>query len=251
MIVHYKKCIINRFFHILLISKERFTDVVSILVRTSALFVAVGIVFVGGYILQTQNTKIDETYGQVDASASILMNEISKTSPDFLYHIIRTKDFEILQQYFLDIPGGNTFLSDLSQLKIIDELKVERIGNGLVISFLGSSTDVFHPYYGYIEEKNNKISKIDWGMSGAAEIQELLPSPQDGFMALRIKNMGPYPWLENELWINKADMNEVVLLADEETQVVLPGQSGIIVLQENDGLLLSNTEHGYDVIVQE
>jgi hypothetical protein len=233
-----------------IISREKIVDTFSIITRLAGFLFGVGILLVGGYVFGPQNKNIQEKNNQKDISANILLPSKLQENVKFLEENIREQNIDILQKRFQGVSGAKQFLQEAKKWKNIQDLTVNIIGRGIFVSLLASTTgDTLHPYHGYFSMRNGKDTHISWGKHGNGKIQEIKQTSEKDYFAIVIKNIGPYPWLETDIWKNKTSDEEVFLLSEEKGKTIDVGDTAILIFHDSTSFLLSNEKRKYDIFI--
>jgi hypothetical protein len=232
------------------ISKERLTDILSIVSRTLALALGLAIVFAGGYFFEYQKQEIDRAFDKADLSASIISSPVHVIAKKVANETSK-KNIRQLMNLLPSSEETNEFLKNVGMWSDIVEIKTDVVGRGFFLSVLSSTTgNTLHPFWGYFSVNNGTISEVIWGKDSYGIIgTTLIEQAGDEFNIASLTNMGPYPWSVEDTWINEAAQEEVVLVSEQQKKSIGMGEQATIIFQKTSSFQLKNQEKGFRVIL--
>lgn len=233
-----KKCIIHRSF-----SKTNMNtsleEILSKVSRSSAVMLGLLLLFSAISLGQMNSVK-----NQNQFFADVLLEEYNDLH--FLQENIITKNITALSKHLRDTKGADTFIHDMESIKNIQQLRVEKMGPGIFVSFKGSmgSGDSLHPFYGYFTKK-----EIFWGAHSTIHILQEEETKDTNYIAFSFRNEGPFPLSSQDTWKNKSN-NTYISLIEKENGIIHAGEKGMLVLQKGLPLVLENQDRFFLVDLQ-
>jgi len=176
--------------------------------------------------------------------ADVLLEEYNDLH--FLQENVVQKNIETLVKHFKETKGADVFLHDMEGMGNIQQLRVEKMGQGIFVSFEGSmgSGHTLHPFYGYFTKK-----EIFWGTPSVIHILQEEETKDAEYVAFSFRNEGPFPLSAQDTWKNKSD-NTYVSLIETENGIIHTGEKGMIVFQKEFPLVLENKDRFFLVDLQ-
>ena len=151
-------------------------------------------------------------------------------------------DMKDIEQYLHNMKGNQVFLHDARLWKMVDDIRIEKTRDGFFLALLAAKNDLFQPYFGFFNTKENRII---WGKNATGSIISA-KKEESGFVQLLIKNTGPYPWVIAHKWKNKATGSDLEMISPHTE--VKPGETTLLLGKEEDVFLLTNETVGFDVL---
>lgn len=191
------------------------------------------------------------TRGITDFSADIMATPVG--TPHLLQESLEQNYITILAGMFEGVPGAETFLADAESWEHVADVRLQEIADGIYVTILAAGMgDTLHPYFGYFVKENGKVAKIIWSGIVSAQLESSLDAPEGNYRMLTVTNSSDVPWLVDDGWTDEISGNEVVLLAADGGDVVLPKTSGTFVVQsDNVRIVPKNATRGYLVQIDE
>lgn len=136
------------------------------------------------------------------------------------------------------LPGGEAFLADAAKWKEIEAVKIDNTPAGVFVSLQASTGgDSLHPYFGFFRKETGRIVEVIWHGVTSGQVKDAPTEPAAGLMTIEAVNTGKVPWPTADNWKNEANDEDLILIAADGGDTVMPGQSGSFVYKTSDAVL--------------
>ncbi len=228
--------------------REKLLGVLSKSSRTMALFLGFSLVFSLLYILDKTSQN------PVQLSADILAEEAAESETATLIQDSIEQGLPVLLANMLqDVPGAKDFLADAQEWEHVSDARIQEIDNGIFVTVQAAKQgDTLHPYFGYFQKENAKITRIFWSGLTSALLESRVDSPENDYHMTTVVNTSAVPWLIDDSWVDEISDTEIVLLAADKSGSVVPGASGTFVIESTEMKIVpKNVTRGFLVQITE